>query len=278
MNKILIQILTVFCLTDHVLAMESIPYRFQGWIGEGRKSATAEIHNHTNADAICEKLRIRIEFYNDNFNESIGYTDLQTDPVYILAGGSTAVPVLADAGSVSGPAGAKYIGRLTLDGVDSCRSASYSDYCHFADKDEAETEALEILGRHFNSHPCEIPVTTVTQLALRNKGLRSVKALSFMTQLQKLDLQGNQISSVRDLTTLMRLKRINLDLNPVSDLLPLVDLPEIQLIRARETKVKIPMVNNSNKGNPIIDLVGPGGSCSIRIKERGRYRRILCQK
>lgn len=277
MKKLIFKALVLSLIAKPVWAIDSL-YLFKATIESHRQSLSATIENRSAVDVLCERLELRIELYNDNMMESAGYSHLILDPVYVAAQSKVHLPVVENTSAGVQTNDPTYIGRVTTEGGHTCRPATYEEYCTIAGKGADELTTLKVLQRHFDLPACEIPVNQITELALRNKGLRSVKAISFMVKLVKLDLQGNESTSVEPLKNLVRLRRINLDLNPISDLLPLVDLPEIELIRARETKVKIPLVNNPFKKNPRIDLSGPAGNCSIKIQDEGVQRIVRCSR
>ena len=104
----------------------------------------------------------------------------------------------------------------------------------------------------------------VTELALTNRGLTDISALSGCRELKRLDLTGNQITDLSPLMDLPGLEELIIKDNLVSDLRPLMSMTSLRRINAEGNGVgsTVPLGTLTSlkelhlAGNPITDFSG----------------------
>jgi Leucine-rich repeat (LRR) protein len=85
----------------------------------------------------------------------------------------------------------------------------------------------------------------IIELSLRNHGIKEIKGLEKLAQLQVLDLQENQISEIKGLGMLIQLKKLRIDYNQIRSILSFQSLIQIKTLKYLNMK------NNPTEDFPV---------------------------
>ena len=95
----------------------------------------------------------------------------------------------------------------------------------------------EALGKSPNAPITAEVMEQLTELYIRNRGIRDLTGLQFATNLNKLYLRDNQISDLSPIARLINLRELRIDDNPVSDLFPVRGLENLTKLELEDTLV-----------------------------------------